>query len=184
MYLDTELVKFLYLALVRPHLEFAVSVWNPHLVKHINKLEKIQHRATKLPPNLRKRSYDYRLKEFGLTSLEVRRERGDLIQFYKIINQIDHVKLINEIRCPKTDENTKIPLMNLRDKEKYFYREGTKASTVRENFLVNRIIPSWNKLRPEIKNAKTLNSFKAGLDRMEKFSVKGCYSTVFTNTVA
>ena len=33
-----------------------------------------------------------------LTTLETRRKRGDLIQFFKIINKIGHVNLRNELQ--------------------------------------------------------------------------------------
>ena len=57
-YFDAELVRLSYVSLVRPHLEFAVPVWNPYMKKDIEKLENIQHRATRLAPNLRKNSYE------------------------------------------------------------------------------------------------------------------------------
>ena len=37
----TELVKLLYVSMVRPHLEYAVSVWNPYIRKDIDKLESV-----------------------------------------------------------------------------------------------------------------------------------------------
>ena len=37
-YCSTDTLKRLYIALVRPHLEYAVPVWDPHLVKHIELL--------------------------------------------------------------------------------------------------------------------------------------------------
>jgi hypothetical protein len=54
-YFDAELVRLLYVSLVRLHLEFVVPVWNPYLRKDIEKLENIQHRATRLAPRLRKK---------------------------------------------------------------------------------------------------------------------------------
>ena len=44
-------VRLLYVSLVRPHLEFAVPSREPIY----EKLENIQHRATRLAPNLRKK---------------------------------------------------------------------------------------------------------------------------------
>ena len=62
-YFDAELVKLFYVSLVRPHLEYAVSVWNPYLRKDIEKLESVQHRATRLVPKLRKDPYEQKLKK-------------------------------------------------------------------------------------------------------------------------
>ena len=36
-----------YLALVRPHLEYASSTWDPHLQKHIQQIEMVQRRAAR-----------------------------------------------------------------------------------------------------------------------------------------
>jgi hypothetical protein len=40
--------KQAYLALVRPHLEYASSAWDPHLQKHILQIEMVQRRAARL----------------------------------------------------------------------------------------------------------------------------------------
>ena len=44
--------------------------------KDVDMLEKIQSRATKLIPGLKDLTYEERLNEFGLTTLETRRLRG------------------------------------------------------------------------------------------------------------
>ena len=50
-------------------------------------IEKIQHRATKMIPELRNDSYQERLSKLSLPSLVYRRQRGDLIFLYQLINQ-------------------------------------------------------------------------------------------------
>ena len=66
----------LYEAIVRPHLEYCIQAWIPHLRKDVDMLEKIQRRETKLIPELRDLTYEERLKECGLTTLETQRLRG------------------------------------------------------------------------------------------------------------
>ena len=76
----------LYKAIVRPHLEYCIQAWNPHLRKGVDMLEKIQRRATKLIPELRDLTCEERLKECGMTTLETRRLRGDQIEVFNILN--------------------------------------------------------------------------------------------------
>ena len=49
-YKEKSLIVPLYKAIVRPHLEYCIQAWNPHLRKDIDMLEKIQRRAAKLIP--------------------------------------------------------------------------------------------------------------------------------------
>jgi len=43
-----EIILRLYKSLVRPHLEYCIQAWRPHLVKDIELLEKMQKRATRM----------------------------------------------------------------------------------------------------------------------------------------
>ena len=87
-----ELIAPLYTAIVRPHLEYCIQAWRPYLRNNVDMLDKIQKRATKLIPGLRDLSYEERLKECGLTSLETRRLRGDQIEVFKILNCHENIE--------------------------------------------------------------------------------------------
>ena len=137
-YFDAELVKLLYVSLVRPHLEYAVSVWNPYLRKDIEKLESVQHRATRLVPKLRKDPYEQRLKKLGLTSLEIRRQRGDMIQYYKAINKMDKISWSKEPRKLNLN-NESYPGYSLRRQGASLYKEPITNCKSREEFFLNRI---------------------------------------------
>ncbi len=75
-YIDEEMVKKIITSFIRPTLEYAAVVWNPHVIKHIEKLEKVQRAATRWVPSLRDLSYEERPKKLPLPTLTERRERG------------------------------------------------------------------------------------------------------------
>ena len=81
---DRNTLLRLYQSLVRPKLEYCVQAWRPYLKKDVDLLENVQRRATRLMFKDRGLSYSERLRILGLTTLETRRLRGDLIEVFKI----------------------------------------------------------------------------------------------------
>ena len=69
-YLDQTMFNNLYKT--RPHLEYASVIWNPH------------HKRLKM-------SYNERKLKLGIPSLEYRRTRSEILQVYRLIQNIDVV---------------------------------------------------------------------------------------------
>ena len=69
----------LYLSLIRPHLEYAVQVWNPYLVKDIQKLEAMQRFALRMCLKQWNSSYTDLLRESEVPELTERRKFFNLM---------------------------------------------------------------------------------------------------------
>ena len=93
--LDKEIFPYVYKCQVRPHLEYGNVIWHPCYVADIKKVESVQRRATKMIPGFKDKPYQERLKELDLYSMEYRRKRGDMIQVYKILNNLDRIDISN-----------------------------------------------------------------------------------------
>ena len=87
--------------------------------------------------------------------------------FYKILNGLDHVQWKNRPERILIGESP--VASNLRRGGICFRREPANICTSRNEFFLNRVIPLWNELPLKIREAKTLNSFKAGLDNWKLF---------------
>ena len=157
LHLDPDTLKTLYVALVRPKLEYGNVVWSPRLQSHIDELERVQRRATKLVPTLKDKSYEDRLQALNLPSLAYRRMRGDAIEVYKYTHGKYNVRslpfeLVDEDAQPTRNNGFKIAKKRC-------------ASSVRKDFLGNRAVNPWNSLPSDVVQAPSLNSFKARLDK-------------------
>ena len=155
-YKSQDIILPLYKSLVRPHLEYGIQFWNPYLRKDIEKLERVQRRATKLIPSLRHKTYEERISATKLTTLETRRLRGDLIQTFKIINKFDNVDADNYFDSCK---DTRTRNNGFKLKSKCF------NGNIAKNFFTYRVVKNWNELPTNVVNSTSVNMFKNKLDK-------------------
>ena len=151
-----DVILKLYLALVRPHMDYAVQFWSPYYRMDINMLESVQRRMTKMIHNVRNLEYKERLKTLGLHSLERRRLRGDMIEEYKWVNGINK-RDINDVLKLNQDQRTRTNGFKL---EKSRFKKD-----IGKYWFGNRVVDMWNRLPSNVVGAETLNTFKNRLDR-------------------
>jgi hypothetical protein len=166
-HIDAESFAVLYKAYIRPHLEYCVQAWCPYQKQDIRAMEKVQRRATKLVPKLRKLPYNVRMKELNLYPLEVRRIRGDLIQTFKILKGLEDIDF-NQLFVLATNAT-----ITRGHKYKLFKTRLEKGLNLRKYFFSQRVIDNWNSLPPNVVEAKTVNQFKNRFDRHLKQSGYG-----------
>ena len=79
--------------LVRPILEYASSVWNPHTSTQIRQLEKVQHNAARFVKNdhRRRRASTDQITTLGRPTLERRRIIKQAMTSYKILHNIINI---------------------------------------------------------------------------------------------
>ena len=152
--------KTLYTTYIRPHLEFAFQAWSPYLIDDINRLEQVQHRATKLITSIKHKPYEERLSILGITTLANRRVRGDLDQQFKITNGLDLIDFIISQK-PASDA------YNFRGHDKRLVPQIVVNCGQRRFFFTNRVPSSWNQLSQEDVNVTSINAFK------QRMSLKG-----------
>jgi hypothetical protein len=159
-YLTANTFILIYKSMVRSHLEYANCVWSPHRIMDIEKLEKVQKRATKMISSIKHLNYEGRLKSLGLPTLKYRRLRGDMIEAYKIISgQYDTCSVVS------IQMNT---YFNTRGNKFKLYPNNV-SNNVRKHFFNNRIINVWNSLPDNIVTVKNVNAFKNLLDKFWNF---------------
>jgi hypothetical protein len=150
-----------YKALVRPLLEYAAPLWDPHTKQSIKQLEMVQRRAARyvLGKYGNRSSVDQMLQTLKWPSLEDRRKIMRLCMFYKAINK--------EVEMPSHIEHLHLstrPSSHIKNSKAYTVPD-TPQDYIKFSFYP-KTIRDWNILPENIVSAVSKDSFKNQLTKL------------------
>ena len=107
-------------------------------------------------------NYEQRLSLLGLTSLEDRHYRADIIQVFKVLNDNKRIYPSNFLTLAERPG---------RKNSKKLYKKRNFLEISRNSFT-SRVVDPWNNLPDDVVSAKELNEFKSRIDKFMR-DVKG-----------
>ena len=110
-------------------------------------------------PEFRDDSHEERIEKLGLTSLEERRRRGDLIEVFKIMKGFEDIDRERFFTLKK-----EVHRYNTTGHD-YCIHFKQPRTTMRKNYFDIRIQQDWNDLPPCVVNCQSISSFKKALDK-------------------
>jgi len=108
-------------------------------------LERVQRTATRLIPQFRKLGYEERLRKLGLTTLKERRQRGDMIEVFKLLAGVKNIDC-NQFLTPATT------CYALRGHDRKLVKTRSRPD-IRKFFFSQRVVNSWNTLPASVVQA-------------------------------
>ena len=157
-----------YTTLIRPVIEYASTVWDPHQIELIQQIQQVQHQAARFATgnyySMDPGCVTNMLNKLQWEPLQHRREKSKVIMLYKIIHQ--------EVEIPIQDllvTNTRVT-------------RGTQANNIRKistrvdvyKFsFVPSTVTAWNRLPSEARAASSVDSFRQAIQKLEPVNLAG-----------
>ena len=147
---NRDVLLRLYTSIVRPHLEYAAEVWDPHLHKNIELIENVQKQALKMCTKQWDLGYQALLEQTHLQDMGNRRMHLKLCTLFKIVHGLlyfpnDLVVNHHSRYSPHT-----LPLLHC---------PYARTTALQKSFLPSSI-SVWNHLPPEALHANSIHRFK------------------------
>ena len=108
---------------------------------------------------LRAETYEEKLRELNLETLEARRTKLDMIQTFKILKGYDNVD--SSLWFKTYDQSNTTHATRLSQHPLNLKQQTIPRTEIRRNFFSLRVINKWNSLPDDVKNAANVSTFKS-----------------------
>ena len=144
-----------YKTFVRPQVEYAATVWDPHAQNNIQKIEAAQRRAARFVTNNNNTtsSVTAMMEQLQWESLQQRRMRAKVVMTYRILHSL--VAIPSSPYCHHLGAATR--------GHSYRYRVPYSRTTIHKESFIPSAIRLWNQLPDGVTSTESLESFKTGI---------------------
>jgi hypothetical protein len=119
-------------------------------------------KVVKMISGLRSNSYQDRLNELGLESLEERRHQADMVMMHKIVHGVGDISVEQWFDTFDGRRVTRAGADPLN------VRARTGNLELRRGFLSNRVAQDWNNVPSDIKNIKVTGKFRTAYRKLRE----------------
>ena len=132
-------------------------MWDPHLIKHIELLEKVQRFALQVCTKTWNQSYDTLLLQTQLPRLEQRRTQLKFLFLYQLVHDLAF--------CPQAPLIFRNMSVNVRNNNPYLLNRPICHSTAHYRSFFPHSISLWNNLPSSVTCLSSLYSFKCNVSK-------------------
>ena len=157
--IDRQSLERLYIAFIRPILEYGNIIWDNCTQEESDLIESVQQAAARIVTGLRKGTPRWKLyKELGWDSLQNRRQKNKLLFLHKTISG-DIPNYIAADILSYTNTNDQYGLRKKRE-----FKTPQCRTTAYKNSFIPHTLEKWNSLDGEVKNILSFTGFKRKLN--------------------
>ena len=148
---DSDILRQFYLSCIRPHLEYACTVWDPYLAKEKALLEAVQKFACKVCCKNWNMDYESMLAHLNIPSLQQRRLQLKANMMHQFVHGISYIPEDILLLHPPSNYDTR----NI----SYFSVPYARTNAYYYSFFPH-MLRFWNSLPPTLAHAPSTSVFK------------------------